>query len=355
MASAVRPTRATAAAAPPYGANVGAPTTIATYALAIGKALEQQGIDSVGLFREAGLSGAYANDPLQRIPVTQMTRLFALCVEATGDRYFGLTVAQVTPLTSLHALGYSLMASDTLLDFGHRLARYFRLLSQVAEMRVDCADTEVALVATDLVETCPETQDAWLGLIVRFVRLLNQTPIDPIRVDFIHAMPPGGDAPYQAYFNCPVTFGGDANVLVFDRAAFDRKLEGSCPELAQINDTVVAGYIARLDRDDVVARVRAQIIARLDSDASDRDTIARDLGMAPATLARKLASQGSSFHDILDDTRRSLALGYLGQPQLPVTEIAFRLGFTDLSNFTRAFKRWTGKAPTAYRAGTDTH
>lgn len=355
MAASIGRARATTMVAPPRDANRGAPTTIATYALAVGKALELQGIDSVGIFREAGLSASYANDPLQRVPVTQMTRLFALCVEATGDPYFGLTVAKATHLSSLHALGYSLMASDTLLDFGHRLERYFGLLSQVAEMHVDRDDTEVALVATDLVETCAETQDAWLGLIVRFVRLLNQSPIDPIRVAFIHAAPPEGDAPYREYFNCPVTFGSDANVLVFDRALFERKLEGSCPELAQINDTVVARYIARLDQDDVIARVRAKIIARLDSDACDRDTIARDLGMAPATLARKLARRGSSFHDILGDTRRSLALGYLGQSHLPVTEIAFRLGFTDLSNFTRAFKRWTGKAPTAYRATAETH
>lgn len=345
---------------PPLGDNsqdvsplpfAGEPTTTGAYTQAIARALAFKGVDSQPVFLAAGLADHYGTDPLQRVPVSKMNQLFALCVAETGDRYFGLTVGEMLQVTSLHALGQSLTTSATLMDFGDRLARYFRLLSEVATMRLDVGDDKVALVTSDVVASSAETQDAWLAFLLRFVRQLTRDAVNPLRVEFIHPLPDEGPGPYEHYFRCPVRFGQADNVLVFDRALFERPLESSSPELAALSDQVVADYIGRLDRSDVVTHVRLQIIARLDSDACDRDTIARDLGMAPATLARRLMQRGSSFQDILNGTRRDLALGYLQQAHLPVTEVAFRLGFTDLSNFTRAFKRWTGQSPSAFRAG----
>jgi AraC-like DNA-binding protein len=328
----------------------GEPTTTGAYTQAIARALEFKGVESVALFRAAGLAEHYGTDPLQRVPVSRMNALFALCVAATGDPYFGLIVGDVLQVASLHALGQSLATSNTLMDFGERLARYFRLLSEVATMRLDVGNEHVALVTSDVVATSAETQDAWLAFLVRFVRQLTRDAVNPLRVDFIHPLPAEGPGPYEHYFRCPVRFSQRDNVLVFDRALFDRPLESSSPELAVVNDQIVADYIGRLDRSDVVTHVRLQIIARLDTESCDRDTIARDLGMAPATLARRLMQRGSSFQDILNGTRRDLALVYLQQAHLPVTEVAFRLGFTDLSNFTRAFKRWTGQSPSEFRA-----
>ena len=71
--------------------------------------------------------------------------------------------------------------------------------------------------------------------------------------------------------------------------------------------------------------------------------------MSEATLQQRLAERGTSFQELLDDTRCELAIGYLHQPALTVTEIAFLLGFTDASNFTRAFKRWKGVPPSNFR------
>lgn len=330
--------------------RVGEPTTTGAYTQAIARALVAKGVDPVPVFAAAGLSEKYGNDPLQRVPVSRMTRLFALCVAATGDAYFGLTVAEMVQVTSLHALGHSMMSSRTLMDFGRRLERYFRLLSEVAITRLEVTDDGVAIVTTDRVATCAETQDSWLAFLVRFVRMLAGDGVDPVRVELMHAVPAGGPGPYEAYFRCPVGFGSADNVLHFRRADFERPLDGNSPDLALMHDQIAADYVSRLDHSDVVTHVRLKIIARLDSEECDRDTIARDLGMAPATLARRLTERGSSYQDILDGTRRDLALGYLQQAHVSVTEVAFRLGFTDLSNFTRAFKRWTGQSPSAFRA-----
>ena len=71
--------------------------------------------------------------------------------------------------------------------------------------------------------------------------------------------------------------------------------------------------------------------------------------MSEAALQQKLTERCTSYHDLLDETRGELAIGYLQQPALTITEIAFLLGFADSSNFTRAFKRWKGAPPSAFR------
>ena len=74
-----------------------------------------------------------------------------------------------------------------------------------------------------------------------------------------------------------------------------------------------------------------------------------NLGMSPSTLQLKLSQHGTNFQQLLDDTRKELGCSYVQQPTRSVTEITFLLGFNDTSNFTRAFKRWTGMSPTEYR------
>lgn len=199
------------------------------------------------------------------------------------------------------------------------------------------------------IDVCDETEDAWQSFVIRFMRLLSRDGLDPLRVEMRRAAPVQGDGPYQELFRCPVSFGNDASMLVFDRADLNLPLPGACPELAQFNDNIAAIYVAKLDRSDIVASTRAEIIELLPSGRCSLVEIAKALGHAPATLKLKLAQRGASFQGLLNDLRAEFAKSYLAQPNLSITEITFLLGFTDVSNFTRAFKRWTGMSPSAFR------
>ena len=97
-------------------------------------------------------------------------------------------------------------------------------------------------------------------------------------------------------------------------------------------------------------RVRASIVNGLSGDSFSRGAVAASVNMSASTLQVKLSRAGVSFQQLLDETRRELALGYIEQSRLSITEIAFMLGFSDLSNFIRAFRRWTGKSPTEFRS-----
>jgi AraC-like DNA-binding protein len=325
------------------------PTTIAGYALAIRKALESHGIDPGRVFSAAEVPQELSNDPLNRQPVDAMTRLLKVCVEVTHDPYFGLTVAKFLQASNLHAVGYALLASTNLMDFCRRLQRYFRLVSQAAEIDVVENGDEVALVARPLYHVSAEAEDTWHAVLVRFMRELFKREYRPLRVQFHHDCPPAGAGPYERYFGCPVTFGFADAALVFDRAEMDRPLTGACPEIAQANDRLAASYLARVERSDVVAMTRSAIVNLLATGECTRRRVADSLRLGEATLQQRLAQRNTSFQALLDDTRHGLARDYIQQSALSVTEITFLLGFTDVSNFNRAFKRWTGKSPSAYR------
>jgi AraC-like DNA-binding protein len=324
-------------------------TTIAGYGLAIARALEYKGVDSRRVFRAAGLSETLSNDPLQRIPISAFTRLYQTCREVTHDPYFGLTVGRFMHVSNIHAVGYALMASSTLMDFCERLERYFRLLSSRAQMELVKERWETSLRLHHPVDICDESEDAWQSFVIRFMRLLYRKDLRPLRVEMRRPRPVEGDEPYDELFGAPVSFGNEASVLVFDRADLDAPLPGACPELAQFNDNIAASYVAKLDRSDIVARTRAMIIDLLPSGRCSQDEIAKSLGMATATLKLKLAQRGTSFQLLMNEIRAEFARSYLRQPNLSITEITFLLGFTDVSNFTRAFKRWMGVSPSAFR------
>ncbi|MCU1751991.1 AraC family transcriptional regulator [Pseudomonas sp. 6D_7.1_Bac1] len=324
-------------------------TTIGSYTVAIARALEASGVDSKRIFESLGIPTDVSTDPMTRLPAVTMTRLFRTCVDVTNNPYFGLKVAKFIHLTHLHALGYSLAASGTLMDFCRRLERYFRLVSQLAKISVIEADQQILLRLDYLAAFSGETEDAFFGFLILTMRLLYKQQLAPVRLEMQHPMPREGAQPYEALFRCPVIFSKVGGLLVFDKADLVQPLTGSCPELAQVNDNIVIGYLARLDKSDVITGVTQKIIEFLPDGDCTRDKVASALCMSPTKLQLKLSQRGTHFQQLLDDTRKELACSYLSQASRPVTEITFLLGFSDTSNFTRAFKRWTGLSPTDYR------
>ncbi len=335
---------------PSSAAGLNEPSVIAGYARAIALALEHKGVDSARALRAAGLPEGVSNDPLERLTASQVTALYRVCVDMTHDPYFGLTVARFIHASNIHALGYALMASRTLMDFCLRLERYFAIVSQGAALRVERQTGEATLRFRHQTSLCGETEDAFAAFVLRFMRLLYGKPLKPLRVELHHACPNGGPSPYLVEFGVLPSFGVPESALVFAADALDEPLSGACPDLAEYNDRIATQCLARLCGNDVVARVRAAIIERLATGDCSRRQVARVLGLSEASLQTKLAERSASYQDLVSDTRRELALGYLAQRHLSITEITFLLGFTDASNFTRAFRRWVGVSPTRHRA-----
>jgi hypothetical protein len=140
----------------------GSPTTIGSYGLAIRNAMNANGYDAADIFAAAGIDHVPTNDPLERLTTVQVAALFRECVKLTGNPAVGLTIARFMHPSTLHALGYSLLASSTLRDCCERLANYFRLASEQAEVRIVEDDDRFCISLHALTDGIAyETMDAW--------------------------------------------------------------------------------------------------------------------------------------------------------------------------------------------------
>lgn len=325
-------------------------TVLSSWGRAIRRALERAGVDSRALFAEAGLDIAELDDPNARYPLEQTTRLWALSVRATGDPAFGLVVAgQVTP-TTFHALGYALVASSTLREAFERMVRYFRIVTDAADLQLrEDGDSYCFRIRTaGAVTPAPEAVDAFISVFVRFCRSHLGRGFSPQRIALSRPAP-ADTSGFERVLRCPLQFGADDNAIWFPRHVFEARLESANPELARHNDEIVLRYLARFDKENLRARVSATLTVLLPTGVPSAEKVADTLHLSLRSLQRKLAEEGSSYEALLNETRRELAQSYLQDRRYSIAEITFLLGFSDTSSFTRAFRRWAGCSPTQFR------
>jgi AraC-like DNA-binding protein len=188
------------------------------------------------------------------------------------------------------------------------------------------------------------------ALVVGLCRILEQCAgpsAMPARVVFMRPRMAPAEA-YREILGCPVDFDGPHIAIWFDAAAAAQPVLSGNAELAAEADKLSARYIDELAPDSTAARVRALLLKAMPSGEFGRDAIARSLNQSASTLQRRLRDEGATYQELLDATRHEMALEYLRQGGHSLVDVAFLLGFTDQSNFTRAFRRWTGKTPREY-------
>ena len=328
-------------------------TVLASGARVLYRLIERNGVDPQWVFREAGLDPALLDDPRARFRVENARAAWREAARLIDNPCFGLQAADVWRPTDFHALGYAFLASRTLRTAIERIARYNAVVDPVVFFEDALDDTQLRLTyridRPDLPDI-PALEDARWAVVLGLCRGACGQGCDPLEVAFTHAAPIcRGD--YFALFRCPVRFDAPVTQLVFDRALVERPLPAANRELARANDSILRGYVDQLAAGDIVSLVKTAILDHLPSGSPGAEVIAKDLFVSPRTFQRRLADAGTSYSDILDAVRRELAAQYITDPALSLSEISYLLGFSELSGFSRAFKRWTGQAPSAVRDG----
>lgn len=329
-------------------------TTMASWSATIVRALDAQGVDGAAIARQAGIDPATLQEPDARVPRAALTRLWKLAVEATGDPCFGLTAARFPMQTTFHALGYAVSASTTLKEAIERIIRHRRIIGEILQLSLQAHGSSSRFIID--VSSQPgavpfEAVDAIAAVIVFQARLLQANrDFSPLSLSLQRPEPPN-PAAFDRLFRCPVRFAQKTNFLEFATADLEKRLPAGNAEIARQNEEVVVRYLARLQAAGLAPQVQQALVESLPNGEPSKQAIAQRLAMSPRNLQRRLEAEGTSFKELLNQARLSLARSYLDEGRLPVTEIAFMLGFADTSAFSRAFKRWTGKSPRAY-AGT---
>jgi len=323
---------------------------LAAWIKAIGRALDAAGCDGDALLAEAGFDLEALEGPTLLCPLVNTARLWKIAVAATGDPAFGIKVASHIRHTTFHVLSYGLCASSTLKDAFERLQRYCHVASDAVEYEFAKCGGEYHFIIEPATEVPFESIDALVGAQLRMCRSLIGRDFSPRRIELRRPRPAVVDD-FERLFRAPLQFGAAHNRLVFDSVSIESPLDGANPDLARRTDAIALQYLARIERDNIQARVREVLMQRLQCSEPSQEEVAEHLCMSARTLQRKLGDSGTTYTQILDETRHALALVYLSAPQHSVSDITYLLGFSSGSSFTRAFRRWTGQSPSGWRAG----
>lgn len=323
------------------------PTVLAVTVTAMKEALDERGIELDGLARRVGIDLALLRRPGARFPVARMRRLWLLAFELTGDALFGLHVGQRVRPGMFHALGLGIVTSPTLLDALRRVERYSSIVSTNGRAVVVHANGVTRLEVQATPRTIRQTAyglDALMMSLARMLQLCAGTDYAPLGITLTHS-DQGRAAEYRAAFGCPVEFDAPRLAFLFRTESITQPLLSGDPDLAAESDRLAARYLRTLQPDTTATRVRTLLLQSLPAGQVSQERVAQALHQSTSTLQRRLRGEGTSFQALLDATRRELALDYLRSGEHSVADIAFLLGFSDQSNFTRAFRRWTGQTP----------
>lgn len=319
-------------------------TGVAAYA-------EQQGLDLVPLFKDAGLREDCSRFDTF-ISMESFARLLELAAKATGDDAFGLKVAAAADHRAMGAVDYAVTNAATLRDCLMTLVRYISTVADLTRLEF-VIDGDQALLewmmSPLIVQRSQYIDYVAMALTKMFCELIGSS-WRPMIVS-LERPQPQQPAVHRKYLGPNVTFARDVNAIGFATSSLDFPIQDADPYLHRLAVRLCERELEeRLAPREFTSRLHDEIATLLSNEGRAQiEMVARRLGLSVRTLQRRLLSLGTSFNRELDEARKQLAYRYLRQTDMRVSQIAFRLGFSAPSAFTRATHRWFGHRPSKVR------
>ncbi len=329
------------------------PSVVAPVVAKILAAAGLAGGNPAALAAAAGIAPEVLADREGRVPLASVQVLLAALERQLGDAAFGLHLAEMARAGGANnVLSYAVQSSRTYGEALQRSVRYTRFLHDAAELQVIHDGDRVR--ARYLVHhgdgAHPYGAQFSLAQLVLsgYGSLAGRYRV--LAVSFRHPEPADAAAreTFLRVFRVQPAFGEPHDEVVLPRALLDEEQPGGDAALSAHLDRHIAPALERAGGDAFLVRVRRAVGEDLSGGLPDIDGVAARLRMSSRSLQRRLRDAGTSFQKELDLVRRDLALRYLDEP-MSLAEVAFLTGFSEPSNFHRAFKRWTGRTPAEAR------
>jgi len=316
--------------------------------------LDAIGKDAGPILAKAGVTPEEARDPAIRLEVRTQIRLLDLAASELQDELLGFHLARSFDLREIGLLYYVLASSERLEDALRNAERYSRIMNEGVRLRFSLQD-RIATVALDYVDVDRHAErhqiEFWLVTLVRICRRVTDSRLAPSRLMMRH-LRDGPSAEFRTFFGCDVEFGADSDAVFFPAPLASLPVVGRDEYLNELLRRYAEEALERSPRARPTVRSKVEDIlpGLLPHGRAVASEVARRLGMSSRTLSRKLGEEGTSFAEILDQLRAALAKRYLDDETLPVSEIAWLVGYREVSSLTHAFKRWTGTTPRKFRS-----
>jgi AraC-like DNA-binding protein len=335
------------------GSEGTAPIVLASAATGIVDFIEGLQGDVDRIFGHAGIAPSMAGSPTLKLRLSAFCNLFEEAARLTGNDNFGLWFGNQFQPRDLGLWGYAAVSSPTLGSALENMVGLFAFHQASSMLRLAWDEDglmrlEYQIQAPDILE---RRQDAELslGMFLNVFRECCGPNWAPEEVHFEHPVPTELRE-HESAFGAPVYFSQPANALLFRPEVMDRPMPGRDLNLMAMMQTCLQQLsVLPADQASLIGHIRNIIRTKLPNGYPSLEMVAQELRLTPAAVKRELGLEGVVYKDLVEMTRRDLAMMYLKQRQLPFSEIAFLLGYSELSAFSRAVRRWTGESPRTVR------
>jgi len=316
----------------------------------IAPTLSDLGIDPDPVIREAGLDPRLFEDGANVIPHASLGRLLTLCVARARCPHFGLLVGKRATILSLGIVGRLMQHSETVGDAMRALVSNLSIQNRGAVPSLTIIGDSALFtfsVYQPKAESADQISDGSIAVAVNALRALCGADWDPTEVLLPRAAP-ADQEPYRRHFRAPVRFNQESAIIVFPAGDLKRRVSGADPMVREVLEERILQMKAR-PGSEFSDDIRRLLRIRLTSAHCSADDIAELLAMHRRTLSRRLKDSGLGYRAITNEIRYEIARQLLEDTEVPLGQIAAALGYSEASAFTRAFRRWSGQTPTAWR------
>ena len=285
----------------------------------------------------------------ERVPLAWQDELWEEYCAGAGDPLAGLRLGLRMQVGHLDSAGMLLVTCATLGEALEELTAYAPVIGPGAfTLHRDGPLVRVEFEHDFGVRPLERTEAA-LTTLLHLARWATGGHVAPVALELAHAAP-GPDPAHAAVLGLPVRFGAAGHALVLEAAQLDLPLVQNELSLSKfLRDSLAQLFDGNVHNVGLPAQIRAIISNEYGNHFPDFGEICEKLGMTPQTLRRRLKEGNTSYQEIKDSIRKDASVYYLSKPELSIDEIALLMGFSEASSFHRAFKKWTGQTPSAYR------
>jgi AraC-like DNA-binding protein len=309
-------------------------------------------VSAEDLLAPVGLTKEAVSDPAGRLPLPVVEKLISRARALTGEPGLGFYLGLQMRISSLGYVGFAAMTSATIRDAIEIGVRYTPTRTTALGMRLHTDGPLASIVIEELADLGSARDVVLLWLMVGISQIgetLTGKPLSGTGTVDVAAPEPSYFGRFRDVVAGRVRFNQPMHRLVFDAAILDLPLVLRDPSALQLAKQQCERELNALGFSQSLSAGVRRVLLGEDRGFRALEDVARRLGMSTRTLKRKLAGEGTSFSQILDEERRERALLLVHSPELSLEQVAERVGYTDLANFTRAFRRWTGTTPAAFR------
>ncbi|MBO8207854.1 AraC family transcriptional regulator [Acinetobacter nosocomialis] len=308
--------------------------------------MQNMGLDAASIFASVNLPNQPPDKNIRRDNSTQ-NRFWTAAEKISNDTDIGLHVGHQMPAFRGLVIEYLFLSSPTFGDGLKRALKYQALLTDVFKLSLTVEEDKAILSGFE--HPVRHYLEAAIGIFINFFKYITHNNFKPTEIHLTYTKGASTEN-YEKTWKCPVILGKPTGAIIFPTALLKQSSPAAEPELLKVHENIAEQQLANLEKHQLIYTIERLLSnGLLESGKFDQKYIAEQLNRNPRSLRADLQALNTNYEQILNHYREKLARKLLAHTQESIDQIVYLTGFSEPSAFTRAFKRWTGETPSAYR------